>query len=142
MERHNNSGRILGLDVGTKRVGIAISDESRILASGLETVHVFYLEQAVCDVASIIEEHCVSEVFVGLPVNTDGALSASANFIQEFTEQLRAQVQVPVHYADERFTTTLAHRQLHALGKQSSRNRAVVDQIAACNILQSILDKL
>jgi putative Holliday junction resolvase len=142
LKKHDNSGRILGLDVGTKRIGVAISDESRILASGLETVYVLYSEQAVDDIISIIEEHHISEVFVGLPVNTDGTESASAGFIRQFTDLLREQVQTPVHYADERFTTTLAHRQLHALGKQPSRNRDVVDQMAACNILQSVLDKL
>jgi putative Holliday junction resolvase len=142
LKKHNSFGRILGLDVGTKRIGVAISDESRILASGLETIYVLYLEQAIDDIISIMNEYYISDVFVGLPVNTDGTESASAGFIRNFTEQLSAKTVVPVHYADERFTTTLAHRQLHELGKQPSRNRDVVDQMAACNILQSVLDKL
>jgi putative Holliday junction resolvase len=140
--RSSNNGRILGLDVGQKRIGVAISDDYRILASGLETIYMFYLEQAVFDVLQIIEDYQIAEIYVGLPINTDGTESAAASLIREFTELLRAKTTLPIHYADERFTTALAHRQLHELGKQPSKMRAVVDQVAACNILQSVLDKL
>jgi putative Holliday junction resolvase len=135
-------GRRLGVDVGTVRIGTALSDPDGMLAVPLETV-----TRGPGDVARLAElvvEHAAVEVVVGLPVSLDGtegpAAAAVRSFVQGLTAQVTGQDGVPVRLVDERLSTAGAHRALQAAGVDSRRRRALVDESAAAMILQTALD--
>jgi putative Holliday junction resolvase len=137
--------KLLALDIGERRIGVAVSDDAQILAYPLETVEVYAIEQAVLDVVDIICEEHPAKVYIGMPTSDDGAPSAAAKNIQAFSKLLMQELNaarsedgapIPqIEFTEERYTTKQAHRQLHDVGKAPSRNRDVVDQIAAVNIL-------
>jgi putative holliday junction resolvase len=144
-------GRRLGVDVGKVRVGVAISDPEGILATPLVTVardRVFAEEGAAADsvpadIAELVRlagEHEAVQIVVGLPVRLNGAEGPAAIDIRAYAERLARAVQVPVVLTDERMSTVVATRRLAERGVRGKRQRAVVDQAAAVEILQSWLD--
>ncbi|HET6532732.1 MAG TPA: Holliday junction resolvase RuvX [Actinoplanes sp.] len=143
-------GRRLGVDVGKVRVGVAISDPDGILATPVATVPRDMVSQEgtaadsvpadIAELARLVREHEVVQVVVGLPVRLNGAEGAAAIDIRAYAEQLARAVQVPVVLADERMSTVVATRRLAERGVRGKRQRAVVDQAAAVEILQSWLD--
>ena len=140
-------GRRLGVDVGKVRVGVALSDPDGILASPLVTVPRDMgaaAESVPADIAELVRlvaEHEAVQVVVGLPVRLDGSEGAAAIDIRAYAERLaRAVGHVPVVLADERMSTVVASRRLAERGVRGKRQRAVVDQAAAVEILQSWLD--
>jgi len=133
------SGRRLGVDVGTVRVGVAVSDPAGILASPLETVprdgHDF------ARLVELVRQYEVVEVIVGLPRHLSGATGPSAQAAAEYAERLRSRVEpVPVRLVDERLSTVGATRGLRARGVRARDQRSIVDQAAAAYILQGWLD--
>ena len=140
-------GRRLGVDVGKVRVGVAISDPDSILATPLVTVprDMGAADDAVpadiAEIARLVTEHQAVQVVVGLPVRLSGAEGAAAIDIRAYAERLAQVVQpVPIALADERMSTVVATRRLAERGVRGRRQRAVVDQAAAVEILQSWLD--
>jgi putative Holliday junction resolvase len=143
-------GRRLGVDVGKVRVGVAISDPDGILATPVATVPRDMVSQEgtaadsvpadIAELARLVREHEVVQVVVGLPVRLNGAEGAAAIDIRAYAEQLARALQVPVVLADERMSTVVATRRLAERGVRGKRQRAVVDQAAAVEILQSWLD--
>ena len=135
-------GRRLGVDVGTVRVGVAVSDPDGILATPLVTLSRDAggtADQAA--LAELVREHDVVEVVVGLPRSLSGQVGAAAEHALSYAEQLRERLApVPVLMADERLTTVVASRTLSRRGVKGKRQRAVVDQAAAVLILQGWLD--
>jgi putative Holliday junction resolvase len=135
-------GRRLGVDVGTVRVGVAVSDPDGILATPLVTLHRDLgagADQAA--LAELVREHEVVEVVVGLPRSLNGQLGAAAEHTLAYAEQLRGRLApVPVQMVDERLTTVVASRTLSRRGVKGKRQRQVVDQAAAVLILQGWLD--
>lgn len=132
--------RYLGLDVGDKAIGVALSDESATLASGLETIRRVGPRKDVRAIADLVRRHEAGEVVVGLPRNLDGSLGPQAQKVLAFIEDLRSPVRVPVVPWDERFTSVVAHRTLIE-GEISRRERKrLVDKVSAILILQSYLD--
>ena len=129
----------LGVDVGKVRVGVAISDPDGILATPLVTVA--RGEGDLARLAALVREHAVIEVIVGLPVNLAGREGPAAQESRKYAESL-AQViaPVPIHLTDERMSTVVASRRLSERGVRGRRQRAVVDQAAAVEILQTWLD--
>lgn len=136
------SGRRLGVDVGEVRVGVALSDPSGLLATPLVTLARDRRGRADVDaLAALVAEHEVVEVVVGLPRTLAGRLGAAAQCAQQYAEELAAGLDdVPVRLADERLTTVTASRVLRERGVRGKRQRAVVDQAAAVEILQGWLD--
>ena len=133
-------GRLLGLDLGQSRIGVAISDPERRVAVPLGTVRT----GAPADlkaIAAIIRENEVREVVVGLPVGLSGREGEGAAQARAFAEALRGFLGIPVAMQDERLSTVEAERSLRATGMGGRRRRAVVDQSAATVILQSYLDR-
>ena len=130
--------RILGLDFGRARIGVAISDELQMLAHPLETIPAN--EEPAPRVAEIVREKQVEHVVVGIPRQMDGQIGIAATEVIEFVETLRAILPCPVVTWDERLTTVAAHRALRDAGKQTRDTRGYVDQVAAQMILQSYLD--
>ena len=137
-------GRRLGIDVGAVRVGVAMCDPDGILATPVETVPRGDRddgdEPAVRRIAELVAEHDVVGVGLGLPRNLRGEDGPAARAAREFATALQAGLDVPVEFTDERMTTVVATRQLAGRGVKGRRQRAVVDQAAAVQILQGWLD--
>jgi putative Holliday junction resolvase len=132
--------RILGVDLGKARIGVAVSDELGMLAHPLETVHAS--GDALRRIAELAREKNAERVVVGLPRHMNGAVGASANDAVAFAAKLRALVSCEVITWDERLTTMAAHRALHSSGRKVRNSRGVIDQVAAQMILQGYLDSL
>ncbi len=133
--------RILGLDLGSRRVGIAISDPSGTIASALETVDGRDKDYLVAHIKHIVAEREIAEVVVGRPLHLNGAVGAQAQRYAELTERIANSLDVPVRYQDERFTTVEAHQTMKSMGVDSRKRRDSVDRVAAVIILQTYLDK-
>lgn len=134
--------RLLGLDVGDKRVGIALSDETATLATGLDTLERVGPKKDLKAIAALVREHEVSDVVVGLPRKLDGTLGEQAQKVLQFMDELRDVVKVPVVSWDERFTSSMATQALIEGGVSRRARKGVVDKVAATLILQSYLDYL
>ena len=135
------TGRVLGVDVGTIRVGVALSDPTGTLASPLETLRRAKNLSDVDRLAALVVQHEVAEVVVGEPVHLSGASGASAadaaNYAQELADRIP---DVPVNLIDERLSTVTAASHLREGGIDSRKQRQVIDQAAAVVILQQFLD--
>ena len=131
--------RILGLDFGRARIGVAISDELQMLAHPLETIPAN--EEPASRVAEIVREKQVDHVVAGIPRQMDGQIGIAATEVLDFVEKLRAILPCPVVTWDERLTTVAANRALRDAGKKTRDTRGYVDQVAAQMILQSYLDR-
>ena len=135
-------GRVLGIDFGTRRVGIALSDQLRIAAHGFETISwngdddTFVLSR----IAAIISEKEVDAIVIGKPQRTDGSESESQRKAMKFGEKLSELTGLIPVYRDERFTTVMASRYLSESGVSDRNKRKVVDQVAAEIILTEYLE--
>lgn len=132
--------RALGLDVGTQTIGLALSDESGMLASPLLTVARRGVRADVARVAQLADERSVALFVVGLPYELDGSEGRSARLARQIGDALAEATGRPVRYVDERFTSVEAERRLVAAGVSRARRRDTIDQAAAALILQSWLD--
>ena len=135
-------GRILAIDYGTKRTGIAVSDPLRLIAGGLETVPTKELERWLADYFAREE---VSTIVLGKPMRMDGTPSDTWRFVEPLARRLqRAWPDKEVVFHDERFTSVMAHRTMleSGIGRMARRDRALVDKISATIILQSYMESL
>lgn len=130
---------VLGIDFGRSRIGVAISDELRLLAHPLETIPAG--KNTAKRIAEIVRERKIDHVVVGLPRNMDGTFGAAASEAQKFVQELRALIPCEITTWDERLTTVAAHRALREAGKKTRATRGYVDQVAAQMILQGYLDR-
>ena len=132
-------GRVLAIDYGTKRTGIAVTDEMQIIASGLTTVDTKAL---IAFLKTYISTEKVEKIVVGLPKQMDNTASESEVYIQKFLVQLVKEIpSIPVERVDERFTSKMAFQTMidSGLKKKQRKNKALVDEISATLILQSYL---
>jgi putative holliday junction resolvase len=131
--------RILAIDYGARRIGLALSDELRIIASGLPTIE--HSPRLLDDIAQLILRHEVSLIVVGLPLTLRGEVGATAASVIAFVEALRLRCDVPVETFDERFTSSLAEDAMRRGGMKRSRRaeKGKVDEIAAVILLQDYL---
>ena len=134
------SGRVLGLDLGDARVGVAISDPERRLAVPLGTVHVGQPPGELKAIAALVSDHDVTLVVLGNPLSMSGDAGPSSRHAEAFADALRALVRVPVELQDERLSTVEAERALREAGVTGRARRRVVDRSAAAVILQAWLD--
>jgi putative Holliday junction resolvase len=133
--------RVVGFDVGDRRIGVAVSDPLGYTAQPLFTLHRTSRRADLKAVARVLRKHSVAEAVVGNPLHMSGDQSPQAAKAQAFAEELRAEFGLTVHLWDERLTTTEAHRHLDAGGHAGGRERKqIIDQVAAVLILQSFLD--
>jgi putative Holliday junction resolvase len=136
----SSPGRILALDLGTRRIGVALSDPTRTFASPLLTLPHRTLSRDIEQVASLCRTHAASAVIVGWPRNMSGTTGPAARRAEEFAQALRRAVPVSVDLWDERLSTAAADRALREGNVRHKKRRAVRDQIAATVILQTYLD--
>ncbi len=134
--------RIMALDVGSKRIGVALSDPLKITAQGLQTFQRTTLEEDIKGLWKLIDEHEVSQLVVGLPKNMDGSLGFKAEEVQQFIADLTAEREMQVIWIDERLTTVSAERVLLEADVSRAKRKKVIDKMAAVVILQSYLDRL
>ncbi len=139
MGQTRRPGRVLGLDLGDARIGVAISDDDRRMAVPLGTVHT----GAPADlkaIAALVEEHDARGVVIGLPLSMAGERGAAAGKAESFADALRTFLTIPVELHDERLSTVEAERALRQAGIDGRERRKVVDRSAATVILQAWLD--
>jgi putative Holliday junction resolvase len=134
--------RIMGIDYGTARIGVALSDELQMLAHPAETITVAKSPDPLARIAALALEKNVERIVVGLPRHMNGSAGESAGKAREFADKLRAKVDCEVRTWDERLSTVAAHRSLREAGKSTRQTRGYVDQVAAQILLQSYLDSL
>ncbi|HEX8816722.1 MAG TPA: Holliday junction resolvase RuvX [Terriglobales bacterium] len=132
--------RVLGLDVGSRRIGLAVSDPLGITAQGLETLQRRNKRTDFQALADVIHKFNVSEIVVGYPLRMSGAEGAGTDKMQAFAEDLRRHFHLPVHLWDERLTSAQANRLLRETNMSIKRRGQVVDQMAAVLILQNWMD--
>lgn len=145
-DRYNVSlrpkGRILALDLGKKRIGLAISDELGVTAQGLETLQRTNIREDFDRLAQIITERGVSLLLVGNPIHMSGHEGRGSEAAREFGRRLSERTGVPVEFRDERLTTVEAQRVLKEGGASLRKRISSVDRIAAVILLESYLDSL
>ena len=134
--------RIRALDVGNKRIGVALSDPLKITAQGLQTFQRTTLEEDIRGLWKLMDEHEVSQLVVGLPKNMDGSVGFKADEVQQFIADLTAERPMEVIWVDERLTTVSAERALLEADVSRAKRKKVIDKMAAVIILQSYLDRL
>jgi len=133
--------RSLGLDIGDRRVGVALSDPDGILASPLTIIERTDDIKALAAIADIIDKQNAGRVIVGLPRSLDGSLGKQAEKVRDFARRLAERIKVPLEYRDERLTTVMAQRLKRASGGRKGRGKARYDAQAAALILQGYLDE-
>ena len=131
--------RSLGLDIGDKRIGVALSDPQGIIASPFTTIECSEETTDVAAIVGIVEQKGVEQIIVGLPRSMDGSIGEQAEKVKAFTEELRRQTKVPAEFRDERLSTVSAKRLMRE-GKRG-RGKAGDDAVAAAIILQAYLDE-
>ena len=132
----------MALDPGTKRIGVALSDEMGWTAQPLETFERRSLDKDIAHLQHLIDEHNVREVVMGLPIRLDGRIGPEAEQVQRFIQRLEQSLSVPVIPWDERLTTRSAEDLLIEANVSRRKRRGVVDRVAAAIILQSYLESL
>ncbi len=138
LQQYNIMARILALDFGTKRTGIAVTDELQLIASGLTTIETKNL-------LDFIKEYTTNEkvelILVGEPKQMDNTASSSEEHIAKFLEKLNKEINIPVKRVDERFTSKMAFQTMidSGLTKKQRQNKATIDEVSATLILQSYL---
>jgi putative Holliday junction resolvase len=132
--------RIMGIDYGTKRIGVAVSDPSCTMAHPLDTVPVRTDGSHVEQLGKIARDYGITQVVVGLPINMDGSLGESAKKATEFSQALQHSLNMPVELWDERLSTSEAHDLLIRLEVKGRKRKRIIDKIAAGIILQSYLE--
>jgi putative holliday junction resolvase len=133
--------RVLALDVGDVRIGVALSDETGTLASGLVTLGSVGPRKDAQAVAALVREHGVGEVVVGLPLRLDGTIGSQGAQVEDFVARLRRVLRVPVVTRDERLTSVAADERLAEAGVRRRDRKARIDRAAATLILQEHLDE-
>lgn len=134
------AGRVLGLDVGSRRIGVAISDPLGITAQGLETLQRRNKRHDLAALERVIREYEVREIVVGLPLRMSGAEGIQSEKMQGFAQELRKRFQLPVHLWDERLTSAEANRLLRETELSIEKRAKAVDRMAAILILQGWME--
>jgi len=132
----------MGLDFGTKRIGVAISDPECSMAHPLDTVEVRTDGSHMDKIQVIAREYSIAKVVIGLPYNMDGSIGPSGEKVLLWAEEIKTLLEVPVVFWDERLTTSQAHEFLIGLKVKGKKRKLVVDKIAAGIILKDYLDSL
>lgn len=133
--------KVLALDIGEKRIGLAISDALGMLAHPYSTLNWRGINRLIQELQEIIHDEGIEKIIVGMPYTLKGTSSKKTEEIKKISDLLKEQLQLPVIEQDERLTTKMASDALQAVGKKPSKHRNKIDQIAAVYILQSYLDR-
>ena len=132
--------RFLGIDYGSKRIGIAVSDPLRIIARGLQVIA--NSPKTIDEIKRLVSEYDIEKIVVGMPFNLKGERGQKAEEVQSFIEKVKAEINIEVVEWDERFTSQDAHQTLRDMGakKKQRQSKEKIDEIASALILQGYLD--
>jgi len=133
--------RFLGLDIGDRRIGVALSDPGGVLASPLTIIERTEDSRTLAAIVDIIDKQGVGRVIVGLPRSLDGTLGGQAEKVRDFASKLAGSIRIPLEYRDERLTTVMAQRLKRASGGKKTKKKPRYDDAAAALILQDYLDE-
>jgi len=133
--------RFLGIDYGTVRIGLALSDPTGTLASPLQFLENQSPQQVTTALSELIQTHQIAGLVIGLPRNMDGTYGPSAQKVRDFIGQIQKSISLPITPIDERLTTAQASKQLSGIGLNQKQLRKKVDSSSACLILQQYLDR-
>ena len=134
--------RIMGLDVGDRTIGVAVSDPLGFTAQGITTVRRKSIESDLEELKKICNEYQVDTFVVGLPKNMNGTLGPQGEKVQSFCEVLKEAIDIPIKMWDERLTTVAAHKAMLEADLSRAKRKKLVDKIAATYILQGYLDSI
>ena len=133
--------RILGIDVGSRRIGLAISDPEEILATPLTVIDQGGDEAALESICQLVHEYNIGRIVVGMPRSLDGSLGKQAVEVQDFIAHLARRCEIPIEMWDERLSTVAAQKMMAEAGTKRSRRKGLTDALAASVILQGYLDR-
>jgi len=131
---------VLGIDHGEARIGLAITDPVGIMAHPLETIQVKTTDP-VERICTLIEQRQVKQIVLGLPLRIDGTEGTAAEKIRAFADNLLEKINLPLHFIDETLTTVAAAEKLHQVGKNAKKQKNIIDQAAAVEILNHWLEQ-
>jgi len=134
------TGRILALDMGSKRIGLAVTDPLGITAQGIQTMQRKNKRGDLRQLSRLVAEYEIKEIVVGLPLHMSGDASQKSQEASDFAGELRQEFGIPVHLWDERLTSTQANRLLRETDMSIQQRRQAVDKLAATLVLQSFLE--
>ena len=133
--------RILGLDLGEKRIGVAVSDPLGITAQGVKVVQRGGLKRDLEEIEKVVQEYGVEEIVLGLPLNMNGTLGPKAEEVKEFGRRLEQRFNLKVIYQDERLSSKAVEGMLIEADVRRNKRKRVIDKLAAAYILQGYLDR-
>jgi putative Holliday junction resolvase len=134
--------RILGLDIGSKTIGVAISDPLGFTAQGITTIRRKNFTLDIEEVKKIYDEYGAHTIVAGLPKNMNGTIGPSGEMVYEFCEKLKESFEPKIEFWDERLTTVAAHKAMLEADLSRAKRKKIVDKIAAIYILQGYLDRI
>lgn len=134
--------RILGLDVGEKTIGAAVSDPLGYTAQGIKTIRRKNIKADIDEIKKICDEYNVESILMGLPKNMNGTIGPSGEKVIEFSKIIESELNMPVKLWDERLTTVAAHKAMLEADLSRAKRKKIVDKIAAIYILQGYLDSI
>ena len=132
--------KIMGIDLGSKTIGVAVSDELAMIAHGVKVIRRVGINKDIEDIEKLVNEYSVDEIVVGLPINMNGTMGQQAEKVLNFIERLKDKIVIPVNTWDERLSTAAVTRVLIEGGVRRKDRKDVVDKVAAVYILQGYLD--
>lgn len=133
--------RLMGLDVGDKTIGVALSDLLMITAQGLTTIKRTNLKADMQELRKIIEEYNVTKIIVGMPKMMDGTIGIQGEKVIEFTEKLKQKINLPTDFQDERLTTALSEKILISADVKRKKRKEIIDKLAAVQILTTYMER-
>lgn len=134
--------RLIGLDVGDKTIGVAVSDLLMITAQGVTTIRRKNLKADLAELKKIIDEYDVKKIIVGLPKMMDGSIGIQGDKVLAFTKKMKSVIDLPVDFQDERLTTALSEKILISADVKRNKRKQVIDKLAAVEILSTYIDRM
>ncbi|MBV7271895.1 Holliday junction resolvase RuvX [Clostridium thailandense] len=134
--------RILGLDIGDRTIGVAVSDPLGFTAQGITTIRRKSVDKDLEELKKICDEYSVESIVAGLPKNMNGTLGPQSEKVMNFCDSIKEHIKLPINMWDERLTTVAAHRAMLEADLSRAKRKKIVDKMAAIYILQGYLDSI
>ncbi len=134
--------RILAVDYGVKRIGLALSDALGITAQEFDTINVLKKDEHFLRIKEIVEKEKVKKILVGMPLNMNGSKGERAREVEKFIEKLKQYVNIPIVMRDERLTSVEAKKIMISLGQKTGKNKEKIDRLAAVLLLETYLGSI
>ena len=141
-KKHSDKCRLIGLDLGSKRIGVSICDEKQLIATPLKTITRNTLNELIVELKVIIDENNIKGIIIGNPLNMDGSLSRSAQSVKDTSQKIEENINIPICLWDERLSTVGAFNLSSQLDINVSKREKKIDENAAAFILQGAIDFL